>query len=118
METAAGKLMGNPVSGRLETWGWFPWIMLADPLKFYHFRLRATAVSFPTPFLIRSHQDATRHVPRVGGFVEPEMMVIATDGLTQPAATRTAVHPRKDRRTPPHTYTHSYLPTQRGPSVV
>lgn len=106
----AGKLMGNPVSRRLEPWGWFPWIMLADPHKFYHFPLRAAAASFLIPFLIRSLQDATRHVLRVGGFVEPEMMVIATGGLSQPAATQAAVHPRTDRRTPPHTHTRSYLP--------
>ena len=100
MKTIAGQLMGNPASGRLEPWGRFPWILLAHPHEFYRFRLRATAASFLTPFLIRSQQEATRHVPRVGGFVEPQAMVIATAGLTQPAAARAAVHPRTDRRTP------------------
>lgn len=84
--------------------------MLADPHKFCHFRLQAAAAFFLTPFLIRSCQDATRRVPRVGGFVEPEMMVIATDGASQPAAAQAAVHPRTDRRTPIHTYTCSYFP--------
>lgn len=106
----AGKLMGSPVSRRREPWGWFPWITPADPHKRDHFRLRAAAASFPTPSLIRSPQNATRHVPGVGGFVEPEMMVIATDGLSPSAAARAAVRPRTDRRTPPHTYTRGYLP--------
>lgn len=82
MKTTAGKLTGNPVSGRLEPRGWFPWIMVADPHKFYHFRLPDAAASFLTPFLIRSYEDAPRHVPRVGGFVEPGMTVIATDRLS------------------------------------
>lgn len=93
------------MSGRLEPWGSFPWIMLAGPHSFYHFRLRDTAVSFLIPFSMRSHQDATHHVPRVGGFVEPEMLVITTG-----AATQAAEHPRTDRRTAPHTCTRSYLP--------
>lgn len=86
--------MGNPVSGRLEPWGWLPWIMLAHPHKFYHFRLQATATSFLTPYLILSHQDASRHVHRVGGFVEPEMMVITTDGCgtSTHGQTHTAAH--------------------------
>lgn len=82
--------------------------MLADPQEFYHLSLRDTAASFLTPFLMRSHQEATRVVPRVGGFVEPEMMVIATGGLTQPTAAQAAEHPRTDRRTPP-TRTHALI---------
>lgn len=104
MERTVGRLTGNLVSGRLESWGCFPWIMLAGPHIFYHFRLRDTAASFLIPFLIRSHQDATYHVPRAGSFVEPEMLIITTD-----AATQAAEHPRTDRRTAPHTYTRSYL---------
>lgn len=82
--------------------------MLADPQEFYHLSLRATAVSFLTPFLMCCHQEAPRLVPRVGGFVEPETMVIATEGLTQPAAAQAAEHPRTDRLTPP-THRHGLI---------
>lgn len=80
--------------------------MVADPQEFYHLRLRVTAASFLSPFLIHSHQEATRLVPQVGGFVEPETMVIATEALTQPAAAQGVEHPHTDRRTAPaHTHT-------------
>lgn len=66
--------------------------MLAHPQEFYHLRLRVTAASFLTPLLMRSHQEATRPVPRVGGFVEPDTMVIATEGTGCPTAPHGQTH--------------------------
>lgn len=82
--------------------------MLADPQEFYHLRLRVTAASFPTPLLICSHREDTLVEPRVGGFVEPETMVTATEGLRQPAVAEAAQHPPTDRLTHP-THPHALI---------
>lgn len=101
MNVTAGKFAGNPDSCSLKPAGWSRWVMLADPHKFYHFRLRSAAASFLTRLLIRSHRVATRGTARVGGFVVPEMLTIATGGLAQQkAGESTHAH----RHTPTHVH--------------
>lgn len=52
----------------------------ADPSpQIFPFSFTSHCCLLPHPIL-NPHQDASRHVPRIGGFVKPKMMVIATDG--------------------------------------